>query len=158
MTDLETGEMDASASPNSTMRLPTKIVHTTISTLLLVLFLYSAVTQHNDNDGVFVWILFYYSNAFLAALALTFYFGLYKSSPALVTNGLYLVAGLIWLWALILAIMSGIAFANASSEDEGGDAASFNDKEEKAFEMSGALLGLVAAVFHGLAFKYGNLC
>jgi len=53
-----------------------------------------------------------------------------------------------------MVAISGKQFADANPANEGEDSNSFNDKEEKALEVSGASLGLVSAIYHVMIWKF----
>lgn len=144
--------------PGPSVRLCTAVILTILSSILLTLFLYSAIVQHNDNGGVFVWMIFYYWNALLSFLAIAFFWGMFKSSTEKVKQVFYILVAGLFIWGSILAVRSGVLWKNASASDAGGDAATFSDKEEKLFEFAGALLGVGSATYHGLALKYGSSC
>lgn len=59
-------------------------------------------------------------------------------------------------FSIVLVILSAVAFSKADASDEGPDAEELNDKEEKAFEMGGAILGFVSTVFHLHSFQKAN--
>lgn len=134
--------------------LRTRIMLTGVSVFLLALFLYSAIVQHHDHGGVFVWMVYYYWSAFFSLVSITYIWGLYVSAPNEIKNCLYVLAGGLILWSLVLCTTATMSYIVASPSNQGGDATNLNDKEEKGMEVAGALVGLAGAIYHLLAIKY----
>lgn len=126
-----------------------------ISVVFFAIFLMSAIFQHND-QGIIVWILFYYALTVLALVGIALHCGLFVSNTtegSLLKTALYGACLGMMVFSIVLLILSAVAFAQADSSDEGQDAENLNDKEEKAFEMGGAILGLISTFFHLYSFR-----
>ena len=57
-------------------------------------------------------------------------------------------------FSLGMVTASAVKLSKADASDAGEDAAKFNDKEEKAYEVAGAALGLVSAIYHIAVWKF----
>jgi hypothetical protein len=120
-----------------------------IQVFLVFLFLASFAVQFNDAADVIAWIIFYFAQAVLAfgmAVYLTYpqkYFDCYSRQ-----RGLAQMAGSLAIWSLVLVVIASIDMAKTPSggEEEGGDNDSATKREEIAYELGGAMLGLVAAL------------
>jgi hypothetical protein len=131
-----------------------------IGLFFFALFLLSAIFQHND-QGVLVWIIFYYALAVLALVGVALHGGLFVSHRQTGGGGAFMRAldGFclaLLLYAIVLAIISAVKLAGASPDDAGADAENLNDVEEKGFELGGAILGMLSAMFHLYSFRKAN--
>jgi hypothetical protein len=133
-----------------------KIVLIIISTLLFILWAYSAYSQINDAELAILWALFYACNAFVAiAFVVTKAF-------CTITQGLNVVKPLsiqlvlLIIWGIGLTIASSIDVSNAPKGDEyaGDDSEFANYREEQVLKLSGALLCVASATYHLAVLKY----
>jgi Transmembrane family 220, helix len=118
----------------------------------------SAILQHND-QGILQWIIFYYALAVLALVGIALHGGLFvahKQEGGVVKRSLYGACLVLLVYSIVLTIISALKLADASAADAGEDAANLNDKEEKGFELGGALLGMLSVVFHFYSFRKAN--
>lgn len=130
-----------SSSPGPAARTFTwrSILFYTVSILLFALFIYAAVVQNNDSDAV-VWYLFYALHAVLPATVI-----LHCVFPAKVT---YVLSAVMVLYSLVLIIISAVNLAGVKEGEKTQNGQS-SLQEELAFELGGACLGLISAVYHG---------
>lgn len=134
--------VDSSSSPGRPARTFfhwRSIVFYTVSILLFALFIYAAVVQNNDSDVV-VWYFFYALHAVLPATVI-----LHCVFPAKIT---YVLSAVMVIYSLVLIIISAVNLGGVKEGEQTQNGQS-SLQEELAFELGGACLGLISAVYHG---------
>jgi Transmembrane family 220, helix len=126
-----------------------------VGLFFFAIFLMSAIFQYND-QGIMVWLIFYYALAVLALVGVALHCGLFVSNREFIKKGLYGACLALLVYSVVLTIISALAVAKADPEDKGEDAENFNDKEEKGFELGGAMLGMVSVAFNVYSFHKAN--
>jgi hypothetical protein len=127
----------------------------TVGMVLLVIFVASLVWQFNDSGAAVSWALFYFLHALLAGIGIVRHFGCRAALPPKILLGVTAVSAM---WSIVLMGISGANLANTASggQDAGGDNPNATAREEQAYELGGAFLGLASAVFHATLF--GGMC
>lgn len=126
-------------------------IRMSLSILLLVIFVYSTVVQFNDENLSVAWTLFYLLHAIVILLILA----LLRRGNTLKAEGtmftLLPVIG-ISLWSLVFIAVTSLELSRtpAGGPEEGGDNPGASEREEIAYELAGACLGLVSAAYHGM--------
>ena len=90
-------------------------------------------------------------HAILAALFLLFksFFSIWKAK----VDRLLLILCLgMSIWSVVMVVKSSIQVFQAAGEGE--DSENFSDQEEKFFELAGAALGFISAVYHVLFWSF----
>mmetsp|Transcript_8428 Transcript_8428/g.12212 ORF Transcript_8428/g.12212 Transcript_8428/m.12212 type:complete len:177 (-) Transcript_8428:45-575(-) len=113
----------------------------------LVIFIVSATFQDNDGSERYLWTIFYIMHATIAALVLLFKscFSAWKTKAEL---PLLLLSLAMIIWSIVMITKSAIEIPQASGDGE--DSENFSDEEEKIFELSGSILGLISTIYHAL--------
>jgi hypothetical protein len=118
-----------------------------VSTILFVLFVASSTFQQNDTGGsAITYLLFYALHAIVA--------GAYLLSYCLCTPRLFKVVQTLgvsmMIWSIVFIILSSVQYTNTDSggTNAGGDNPNATKKEEIAYEIAGATLGLASAMYH----------
>jgi hypothetical protein len=114
--------------------------------ILTVLFVISASLEFNDTSRVIMWFLFYLFNAILAGVGVIRPFCLTQ----LLSKPILLVSGCMLVWAVVLVGLaaSDLAKTKPGGSTEGGDADNRTYRQEVGFELGGAILGLLSAIYH----------
>jgi hypothetical protein len=137
------GSSDSPASKISICSLKT-IFLAIVSILFFGVFVYSATTQDNDADG-WQWTIFYSLNAALVAAFVVYYVCCFPLKV------LYLLATAMGVWSIVYIVIAALKFKDApkGGPDAGtGDNDNMTEREEIGFEMGGAALGLLSALYH----------
>jgi hypothetical protein len=120
-----------------------------ISAFLFILFVASSVVQDNDTGGsAIVYLLFYALHAIVA--------GLYLLSTCLCTQrcakGVIALGVGMFVWSVVFVIISSVQVSKLTPADdiveEGGDNPHATKKEEIAYEIAGAALGMCSTMYH----------
>lgn len=117
--------------------------------LLCALFVYSAIVQNNDADGI-QWIVYYSLNAAIPALFMVYYTCCF---PA---KAIYFLSKITAIWSIVYIV---IAALNVKNTPAGGDADGTGDNDnvtlrtEYIFELSGASIGLFSSLYHAVGVK-----
>jgi uncharacterized membrane protein len=110
----------------------------------------AAAFQGNDSDSL-LWLLFYAFNA--ASVCLFFFFkSCFYSMQNCVEKPLLGYGVAMIIWSIVMLIIWSIKLSKAKSSDPGGDS-NFNDKQEKALEVTGSALCLLAGVYNIMIWK-----
>jgi len=122
---------------------------------LMVIFIYAFSVQFNDSSGIVLWSLFYAFHALLCALSLiSYHFDSMKEKSKVLLLPISLI---LIVWSLIQIIVVAIQLSKADDDkEEGGDNPDATEREEKMFELSGTILGLVVASAHAFYFTKCN--
>ena len=121
------------------------------SLFFLVIFIVSATFQENDGSGSILWMIYYILHA--VTVAFYFFFRACANVPR-VDKPLMALGGGMLVFSIGMVCASAVKLTKADASDAGEDAAKFNDKEEKAYEVAGATLGLVSAIYHIAIWKF----
>lgn len=112
--------------------------------VLCALFVYSAIVQNNDVDGI-QWIVYYSLSAAIPALFMVYYTCCF---PAM---AIYFLSTVTAIWSIVYIV---IASLNVKDTPAGGAAEGTGDNDnttlrtEYIFELSGASIGLFSALYH----------
>lgn len=131
-----------------------KWMNSGISLFFFAIFVASAIFKTNDAGGVSVlWTLFYSLQAIVAGACLVLQCCL--KLPCVRKPVLGLAVSML-VWSIIMVIITSINLADApgGGPSEGGDNNDWTNREEKAYELAGAALGLASALYHVLVWKY----
>lgn len=115
-----------------------------ISTAFLGLFVYSAIVQNNDGDGL-QWLIFYALNGALVAMFMLYYMCCFPQ------KAIYGLGFGMTVWAIVYIVIASLNFRDAP---KGGDKAGTGDndnqtlREEIGYEIGGASLGALSALYH----------
>jgi len=127
--------------------------HYGISLIFFVLFIVAAAYQGNDGSDSLLWLLFYALNA--ASVGLFFFFkSCFYSMQNCVEKPLLGYGAAMIIWSIVMLIIWSIKLSKAKSSDPGGDSNRFNDKQEKALEVTGAALCLIAGIYNIMVWKF----
>ena len=102
-----------------------------VSIIFLALFVYSAIMQTNDIDGV-EWIVFYSVNAILPAIFLVYYLFHF---PAM---ALYILSAATAIYSIVYIVITSLRL---KTTPDGG-------REELAYELGGASIALFSSFYH----------
>ena len=132
-----------------------KCMGLTISACLFLIFIGSSVVQDNDTGGTAILYLIFY--ALHAVVAGAYFFSHFIFRLRLSRFVLGLGSGML-IWSIVFVILSSVQYSNTFSADDitdaGGDNPNATKKEEIAYEIAGAALGAVSALYHvGMARK-----
>lgn len=139
----------ASTEQTSKCSKVTKCIVLSISAFLFVLFIASSVVQDNDTGGTaVVYLIFYALHAIVAGAYFFSNFMCRVRLNQLVTG----LGGGMLVWSIVFIIISSVQYSNTTSADDvtdaGGDNPNATKKEEIAYEIAGAALGAISAVYH----------
>lgn len=141
---------DTSAGDDSPSRPPLCSCRTIflllVSGIFMALWIYSAIVQNNDLQGI-QWIVFYSLHASLAATFMVYWLCCFPEKV------LYLLAAAMSVWSIVYVIIASIQL---SKTDKGG-ADTENGRsefEDIAYELGGACVALLSALYHGCMAKY----
>lgn len=123
-----------------------RTIHLALLLILGALFTYSFVVQFNDGADVALWLVFYVAQAAVAFLGVVI---LSPCGPNRGRSVLLSAALIMGLWSVVMIILSSIDLAKteAGGEETGGDNDGATEREEKAYEVAGAALGLASAMY-----------
>uniref|UniRef100_A0A7S1FPF3 MARVEL domain-containing protein n=1 Tax=Corethron hystrix TaxID=216773 RepID=A0A7S1FPF3_9STRA len=114
---------------------------------LVIIFIYAIIVQANDTSGIVLWSIFYALHALLCALALiSYHVDSIKNKSKCILLPIS-VALIIWSLIQIIVVYTQLGRAD-DTEEKGGDNPSATDREEKIYELIGAIFGLVVASVH----------
>mmetsp|Transcript_31943 Transcript_31943/g.52728 ORF Transcript_31943/g.52728 Transcript_31943/m.52728 type:complete len:222 (-) Transcript_31943:242-907(-) len=115
-----------------------------VSIVFLALFVYSAVVQDNDNDSL-LWLFFYALHAAIPCVFLVHYFICF---PQNIVYGLSAIM-IIYSCALIVIASINLSKTGAGGAKQGtGNEDDRTLQEELIFEVAGAGIGLLSALYH----------
>jgi hypothetical protein len=115
-----------------------------ISFCFLGLFVYSATTQDNDVDGL-QWMFYYAVNATLVAVFIVYY------ACCFPLKVLYLLSTSVVIWSCVYIVIAALKLSDTpkgGDDKDTGDNDNMTLREEYAFELAGASLGLFSAMYH----------
>ena len=156
-------ELDDGAAPTSTSTAAeagssgscvpkfVKCLNWSTSLFFLGIFILSATFQENDGSGSIIWLLYYALHAVMVAF---YFFFRACANVACVDKPLLALGGAMLIFSVVMVSISAAKLSSADASDPGQDAAKFNDKEEKAFEVAGSTLGLISAMYHIAIWKF----
>jgi hypothetical protein len=123
-----------------------------VSLLFFIIFVTSASFQSNDAGGsAIAWWLFYSLHAVLAALC----FSLRCAKKlACISKPVQFLATCMVIFSIVMVSISTKQLVDAHESNPGPDSERWNDKEEKSYEVAGAGLGLVSALYHVLMWHF----
>lgn len=122
-----------------------------LDSVFAVLFFASFALQFNDSGQIFNWAVFYFLQTLIAVgggLYIT-YQKFHSVRRIGLTLSLFL---LIWAFVLVIITAKNLVDTGKGGEKEGGDIDGQTDRVAKAYELGGAVLGLVAAAFQTVCF------
>eukprot|EP00535_Pseudo-nitzschia_heimii_P012455 CAMPEP_0197193236 /NCGR_PEP_ID=MMETSP1423-20130617/26753_1 /TAXON_ID=476441 /ORGANISM="Pseudo-nitzschia heimii, Strain UNC1101" /LENGTH=196 /DNA_ID=CAMNT_0042646369 /DNA_START=73 /DNA_END=663 /DNA_ORIENTATION=+ len=131
-----------------------------ISLAFFGLFVYSAVVQNNDADGL-QWIIFYSVNAAIPALFVV----QYTFCSCIPVKLIYLLSVVTAIWSTVYIVISSLNVSNIMGGDATNAAANVNATtnvgdddnqtllEAAIFENAGAAIGLFSSLYHPLVAK-----
>lgn len=131
-----------------------KLMSCGISLCFFAIFVASATFQGNDTgNSAIVWTIFYALHAVVAGACMVLQ--CCNVLPCVEKPVLSLASSML-IWSIIMVVTTSIKLSDAESggADQGGDSANWNDKEEKAYEVAGAALGLASGLYHVLVRKF----
>ncbi len=139
----------ASTEQTSTCGKVMKCIVLSISAFLFVLFVASSVVQDNDTGvTAFVYLIFY---AFHAIVAGAYFFSHFMCKSMLTQLVTGLGGGMLG-WSIVLVVLSSIDYSKTTAQDDvtdaGGDNPNATKKEEIAYEIAGAALGVISSIYH----------
>jgi len=114
------------------------------SLVLLALFLYSASMQSNDIDGIH-WIIYYSFSAAIPAVFLVYYMYCF---PTIVV---YVLSAANAIWSIVYIIISALNLNDipkGGATNDTGDNPNQTLRQEIAFELAGASIGLFSSLYH----------
>ena len=120
-----------------------------VSTIFFAIFLYSAIVQQNDGDGL-QWIFFYAIHATIPGMFLFHYFCCFPDKL------IYGLSAAMACWSVAFLIISSI---DLSKTETGGAKVGTGDEDnltfhtELAFEVAGSALTLASAFYHIIMMK-----
>mmetsp|Transcript_35248 Transcript_35248/g.38997 ORF Transcript_35248/g.38997 Transcript_35248/m.38997 type:complete len:182 (+) Transcript_35248:1-546(+) len=124
-----------------------------ISCVLVALFVYSAIVQTNDNDGL-QWIIFYALNAVLPAIFMCYY----TPRISLSVIYIYLLSAVTSVWSIVLIVIASLNIRDTPPEggtnERGGDNDKLTLREEYIFELAGALICLFSSLYHPMIARF----
>ena len=111
-----------------------------VSCVFLGLFIFSAVVQNNDLQGI-QWIVFYSLHAALAAAFIVYWTCCFPPKV------LYLLSAAMTVWSIVYIIIKSI---DLSKTEKGGPetANGRTEFEDIAFELAGACIGAASSLYH----------
>jgi hypothetical protein len=117
-----------------------------VSTIFLGLFVFSAIVQNNDLQGI-QWIVFYSVHAAIAAAFIVHWTCCFPEKL------FYLLTVAMTVWSIVYVVMGSIQL----SKTEKGGPDTENDRtefEDVAFELAGACIGLASTFWHGFMTRF----
>mmetsp|Transcript_7551 Transcript_7551/g.18620 ORF Transcript_7551/g.18620 Transcript_7551/m.18620 type:complete len:194 (+) Transcript_7551:143-724(+) len=116
-----------------------------VSCAFLALFIFSAVVQNNDLQGI-QWIVFYSLHAALAAAFIVYWTCCFPEKV------LYLLSAAMTVWSIVYIILKSI---DLSKTEKGGPetANGRTEYEDIAFELAGACIGVASSLYHSFMAK-----
>jgi hypothetical protein len=126
-----------------------KCIALSISALLFVLFIASSVVQDNDTDGsAILYLIFYALHAIVAGAYFFSHFMCQVRMSRFVTG----LGSAMLIWSIGFIINSSIDYSRTTAADDitkaGGDIPNASNKEGIAYEIAGATLGAISALYH----------
>ena len=146
---------DANSTPCCSTLLGT-ILRGAAALLLFVLFGYGAFVQGNDDGAVLMWTIFYIVHALANVVALVGYICTFIESVICTTMFRANLAMIVWSTVLVLITAVQLSKTEHGGDVAGGDMPKAEEREEKAYELAGATLGLVSASCHALYYRLRN--
>jgi hypothetical protein len=123
-----------------------------VSLLFFIIFVTSATFQNNDSGGsAFLWGLFYSAHAVLAALCFSLRCA---KNLACIAKPVQFLSACMVIFSIVMVSISMKQLVDAHESNPGPDSERWNDREEKSYEVAGAALGLVSALFHVLMWHF----
>jgi hypothetical protein len=124
-----------------------------VSLFFFVIFGASAIFKKGDGGGSAVlWLLFYIMHAVTAGACVL----LVRCCPVpCVERPIMGLAIFMVVWSIFMVAMSAKQLADtpAGGADAGGDNNNWSNRQEKAYELAGASLGLASGLYHVLVYK-----
>lgn len=117
--------------------------------VLCALFVYSAIVQNNDVDGI-QWIVYYSLNAVIPAMFMVYYTCCFPAAA------ITFLSGITFIWSVVYVVIAALKVKDTPA---GGDAEGTGDNDnvtlltEYIFELSGASIGLFSSLYHPLMVK-----
>ena len=121
-----------------------------ISLVLCGLFVYSAVVQDNDADGL-QWIMYYSFNALVPVVFLIYYY-----TSCFPVMAIHLLSALTAIWSIVYIVIASLKVQDTPSggaTDGTGDNDNQTLQEEYIFELAGASIGLLSSLYHPIVAK-----
>jgi hypothetical protein len=123
-----------------------------VSLLFFIIFVTSASFQSNDAGGsAIAWWLFYSLHAVLAALCFSLRCA---KNLACIAKPVQFLATCMVIFSIVMMSISLKQLVEAHESNPGPDSERWNDKEEKSYEVAGAALGLISALYHVLMWHF----
>jgi hypothetical protein len=143
-------ETDAPPSPNvdRSGRSCCRYTHYIISIIFFALFVASAVFKKGDSGGIsIVWTIFYVMHAVTVGACLIF---LSCCKVPCVKKPLVMLVSSMTVWSITMVVFSALEVSKTLSGGpaNGGGNQNWTNKQEKAYQLGGAVLGLVSALYY----------
>ena len=151
---------DSTSSPSSCWHTTIgKLVRHVLCFLMMFLFIYSASVQGNDTGAVIMWIIFYICHGLINLVSLLGYHirDLHQHSMFLPSMLGFCI--LMTVWSTILILIVAIQLSKVEDDDnnvDGGDNPEASEREEKAYELAGVILGFMSSSCHAY-YYYKNV-
>ena len=110
-----------------------------VSSVILAAFIYATVVQHNDHDKN-LWSSFYGLQAAIPVIFLVHYF----FTTQVLDKVIYFLSSGMIVWSIVFIILISQELGELVQQD----APDVDMREEYIFELSGASLGLLSAMYH----------
>lgn len=133
---MEGAGADVSPPAAPKRRLCTTFCICAVSSVILAAFIYATVVQHNDLDKN-LWSSFYGLQAAIPAIFLVHYF----STTQLLDKVIYFLSSGMIVWSIVFIVLISRELVQQDEPDA-------DMREEYIFELSGACLGLLSAMYH----------
>jgi hypothetical protein len=152
-TPAATNETHSSSTPTRSAGRCLRWTNIAVSLFFFVIFVASAIFKKGDGGGsAILWLLFYIMHAVTAGTCLLLQSCCRK--PCVERPVMFLAVSMV-VWSIIMVAMSGKQLADtpAGGPDAGGDNNNWSNRQEKAYELAGASLGLASGLYHVLIYK-----
>lgn len=119
--------------------------------ILAALFVYSFAVQFNDASDMASWLAFYAAHVLFALVCIIVLSPCCCGSNISGQGRIVLLASaaVLGIWSVVMVILSAVDLSKteAGGEERGGDNDGATEREEKAYEVAGAAVGLVSAMY-----------